>query len=486
MQLFERTLGQWLEHWAEETPDKEYIVYSDRNLRFTWSQLNQRVDDMAKGLIAVGVERGTHVGIWAANVPDWLTLLYACAKIGAVYVTVNTNYKHAERLDERIAGEVEDDRRHHRDGGDEDAAGQRDAMQHVLDIGHRRRARTHTGNEAALLAQVVGRLLRIEHHGGVEVREEHDEQHGEDPVDPAGGDGVGHRRQPAHVEQGRQLRREVDQAACEDDRDDARRIHLEGNVGGLAAHHLATLHALGIVHRDAALRTLHEDDRGNAGKHHKQGDHRNRDAHSGIGREVHRREDGARHARHDAHEDDERHAVADAALRDKLAHPHDERSARHEREHDEDVGEDLRHLRGEHHAVLRRLEQQQVADGIDQTQTQRQVTRDLRDLATTRLAFLSPAPDGGDDALHQLHDDRCRDVGHDAQRENREIRQRTAREQVEHGHGHARVLERVRELVERDAGHRHVRAETIQREDSQSEQDLLAQLRYLECIDDRA
>ena len=49
-----------------------------------------------KGLIAIGVERGTHVGIWAANVPDWLTLLYACAKIGAVYVTVNTNYKQSE------------------------------------------------------------------------------------------------------------------------------------------------------------------------------------------------------------------------------------------------------------------------------------------------------------------------------------------------------------------------------------------------------
>ncbi len=94
--LYERTLGQWLEHWAETTPDKEYIVYSDRNLRFTWSQFNRRVDDMAKGLISIGVERGTHVGIWAANVPDWLTLLYACAKIGAVYVTVNTNYKQAE------------------------------------------------------------------------------------------------------------------------------------------------------------------------------------------------------------------------------------------------------------------------------------------------------------------------------------------------------------------------------------------------------
>ena len=63
--LYERTLGQWLEHWAETTPDKEYIVYSDRNLRFTWSQFNRRVDDMTKGLIAIGVERGTHVGIWA-------------------------------------------------------------------------------------------------------------------------------------------------------------------------------------------------------------------------------------------------------------------------------------------------------------------------------------------------------------------------------------------------------------------------------------
>ena len=42
------------------------------------------------------MEKGTHVGIWARNVPDWLTFLYACAKIGAVAVTVNTNYKQAE------------------------------------------------------------------------------------------------------------------------------------------------------------------------------------------------------------------------------------------------------------------------------------------------------------------------------------------------------------------------------------------------------
>lgn len=94
--LFDRTLGDWLEHWALVTPDKEYIVYADRDLRFTWSRFNRRVDDMAKGLMAIGVERGTHVGLWAANVPDWLTILYACAKVGAVAVTVNTNYKQSE------------------------------------------------------------------------------------------------------------------------------------------------------------------------------------------------------------------------------------------------------------------------------------------------------------------------------------------------------------------------------------------------------
>lgn len=96
MQLTDRTIGGWLEYWAKETPDKEYIVYSDRNLRFTWKQFDERVDAMAKGLLAIGVERNSHVGIWATNVPDWLTFLYACAKIGAVLVTVNTNYKQHE------------------------------------------------------------------------------------------------------------------------------------------------------------------------------------------------------------------------------------------------------------------------------------------------------------------------------------------------------------------------------------------------------
>ena len=96
MELTTRTIGQFLEHWAETTPDKEYMVYSDRDLRFTYRQFNERVDNLAKGLLSIGVKKGDHVGIWATNVPDWLTFLYASAKIGAVLVTVNTNYKQSE------------------------------------------------------------------------------------------------------------------------------------------------------------------------------------------------------------------------------------------------------------------------------------------------------------------------------------------------------------------------------------------------------
>jgi fatty-acyl-CoA synthase len=96
MQLFNKTIGEWLEYWAETTPDKEYIVYSDRDLRFTWAQFNKRVDEAALGFLAIGVKKGDHVGIWAQNVPEWLTYMYACAKIGAVYITVNTSYKQHE------------------------------------------------------------------------------------------------------------------------------------------------------------------------------------------------------------------------------------------------------------------------------------------------------------------------------------------------------------------------------------------------------
>lgn len=96
MQLLDYTLGEMLEHWAFKTPDKEFMVYADRDLRFTYREFNDRVDAMAKGLLYIGVKPGDKVGIWAKNVPDWLTIFFATAKIGGVLVTINTNYKVSE------------------------------------------------------------------------------------------------------------------------------------------------------------------------------------------------------------------------------------------------------------------------------------------------------------------------------------------------------------------------------------------------------
>ncbi|PIF05836.1 MAG: AMP-binding protein [Draconibacterium sp.] len=96
MQLLVSTLGEVLEKRAFEIPDKEFIVYPDRNLNFTYKQFNERVNALARGLLYLGISPGDKVGIWAKNVPDWTTLMFATAKIGAILVTINTGYKLSE------------------------------------------------------------------------------------------------------------------------------------------------------------------------------------------------------------------------------------------------------------------------------------------------------------------------------------------------------------------------------------------------------
>jgi len=96
MPFTELTIGDYLEKQVAELPDHEFVVYPDRDLRWTFREFNTRVDDLAKGLLAIGIGKGDHVGIWARNVPDWITFMFATAKIGAVLVTVNTLYRKFE------------------------------------------------------------------------------------------------------------------------------------------------------------------------------------------------------------------------------------------------------------------------------------------------------------------------------------------------------------------------------------------------------
>lgn len=94
MQELDRiTVGALLDRVTAENPDNEALVYTDRDLRYTYRQFNDLCRQVAKGLMAMGIKKGEHIAIWATNVPEWVTMQFATGKMGAVLVTVNTNYK---------------------------------------------------------------------------------------------------------------------------------------------------------------------------------------------------------------------------------------------------------------------------------------------------------------------------------------------------------------------------------------------------------
>jgi fatty-acyl-CoA synthase len=89
----EKTIGAFFKDMVAEDPDHEFVVYPDRDLRWTYKDFDERTDNLAKGLLQIGFKPGDHLGVWARNIPDWLTFMFATAKIGVVLVTVNPVYK---------------------------------------------------------------------------------------------------------------------------------------------------------------------------------------------------------------------------------------------------------------------------------------------------------------------------------------------------------------------------------------------------------
>ncbi|GAQ17374.1 long-chain-fatty-acid--CoA ligase [Oceanobacillus picturae] len=96
MGLMSLTIGELLEKQVNENPHHEAVVYPELNFRKTYKAFNEMVNETAKGLMSLGIEKGEHVAIWADNKPEWLISQFATAKIGAVLVTVNTNYQAME------------------------------------------------------------------------------------------------------------------------------------------------------------------------------------------------------------------------------------------------------------------------------------------------------------------------------------------------------------------------------------------------------
>ncbi len=96
MEMIEKTLGGMLDDLAANYSNSVAIKYTTREYQKTWSELNERCNAVAKGLLSLGIQKDDKVAIWATNVPEWYEILFASAKIGAILVTVNTNYKEFE------------------------------------------------------------------------------------------------------------------------------------------------------------------------------------------------------------------------------------------------------------------------------------------------------------------------------------------------------------------------------------------------------
>ncbi|WP_034760657.1 AMP-binding protein [Rossellomorea vietnamensis] len=94
--MLHTTVGDLLEEKARIQPDIEAVVYADRGLRWSYHEFNQLCRQAAKGFMKLGINKGDHIAIWASNTPEWLVSQFSTGKMGAVLVTVNTNYRSAE------------------------------------------------------------------------------------------------------------------------------------------------------------------------------------------------------------------------------------------------------------------------------------------------------------------------------------------------------------------------------------------------------
>src|SRR5437763_1774313 len=88
-----RTIGDVLAATAAAHPANDAIVFPQLGLRLTYLQFLEQIDEAARGLLALGIRPREHVAVWGTNVPEWVVLQFATARIGAVLVTINPAYR---------------------------------------------------------------------------------------------------------------------------------------------------------------------------------------------------------------------------------------------------------------------------------------------------------------------------------------------------------------------------------------------------------
>ena len=79
--LLGETIGENLDRTAARVPDNDALVSVHQGIRQTYAEFHAAVEEVARGLLALGIEPGERVGIWSPNNAEWVTLQYATAKV---------------------------------------------------------------------------------------------------------------------------------------------------------------------------------------------------------------------------------------------------------------------------------------------------------------------------------------------------------------------------------------------------------------------
>ncbi|HZI38443.1 MAG TPA: AMP-binding protein [Acidimicrobiia bacterium] len=94
--LLGETIGENLDRTAARVPDNLALVSRHQNRRYTYAEFNAAVDEVARGLLALGLEVGDRIGIWSPNYAEWVLVQYATAKVGVILVNINPAYRTSE------------------------------------------------------------------------------------------------------------------------------------------------------------------------------------------------------------------------------------------------------------------------------------------------------------------------------------------------------------------------------------------------------
>ncbi|MCQ9615475.1 AMP-binding protein [Paenalcaligenes niemegkensis] len=98
--LLENTIGNYFDTIVERHPDNIAVICHEENVRYTWAELQSRVDHLAIGLLSTGLQKGDRLALWAPNRAEWLVVQLASAKAGLILVNINPASRSSELKDQ--------------------------------------------------------------------------------------------------------------------------------------------------------------------------------------------------------------------------------------------------------------------------------------------------------------------------------------------------------------------------------------------------